>query len=89
MTPTAAAQEIGQTTPLRRCRDHGRVAGNTYTGVTDAYGVFRTGWAMNIRSGTYYADAVDLALQDYIWDHSLDLEDDSDGDGKVDGVLYR
>ena len=63
--------------------------GVTYSGVTDADGLFRTGWSMNVKSGTYYADAVDLALQDYIWDHSLDLEDDSDSDGKVDGVLYR
>ena len=63
--------------------------GITYTGVTDAYGVFRTGWAMNVKSGTYYADVVDLAMANYYWDQLMDLEDDSDSDGMVDDVLYR
>ena len=70
-------------------RSRSSFAGITYTGTTDAYGVFRTGWAMNVKSGTYYADVVDLAMANYYWNQLMDLEDDSDGDGKPDDILYR
>jgi subtilisin-like proprotein convertase family protein len=62
-------------------------AGMTFTGTTDSSGVFRTPWIQNTPAGIHYANAVDLALADYVWDPLLDLEDDSDGDGKPDGVL--
>ena len=63
--------------------------GQTYTGTTDSAGVFRTGWIKNLGSGDHYANAVDLALVDYSWDplSGLNLEDDSDGDGKPDNIL--
>ena len=51
--------------------------------------VFRTGWAMNLNSGTHIAEVVDLAPASYYGDRLMDLEDDSDGDGKPDDVLYR
>ncbi len=38
---------------------------------------------MNVKSGTYYADVVDLAMANYYWDQLMDLEDDSDSDGMV------
>ena len=62
-------------------------AGTTYTGTTDSNGVFRTPWVRNTPAGDHYANAVDVALAGYIWDPLLDLEDDSDGDGKPDGVV--
>ena len=62
-------------------------AGTTYSGTTDSSGVFRTPWIKNTPTGDHYANAVDLALAGYIWDSLLDLEDDSDGDGKPDDVL--
>ena len=63
-------------------------AGQTYTGTTDANGVFRTSWIRNLSSASHYANAVDLALTDFIWNPlDLDLEDDLDGDGKPDDVL--
>jgi hypothetical protein len=63
--------------------------GVTYTGQTDMSGNYYTGWSMNVRTGTYYADALDLALQDYIWDNGLDQEDDTDGDGYIDDFFVR
>jgi hypothetical protein len=62
-------------------------AGRTFTGVTDADGVFRTDLIRNVGSGDRFAEVVDLALTDYFWDPlTLDLEGDSDGDGLPDNV---
>jgi len=63
-------------------------AGQSYTGVTDSNGIFRTDWVKNLGSGDYYANVVDLALADFVWNRlALDLEDDSDGDGFPDDLL--
>jgi len=63
-------------------------AGQTYTGATDANGVFRTDWRIDLGNGNYYANAVDLALTGFSWDPlALDLENDSDGDGLPDALL--
>lgn len=63
-------------------------AGRVYAGTTDSNGVFRTNWLRNLGSGNHFANAVDLALTDYVWNPlDLDLEDDSDGDGKPDERL--
>ena len=63
-------------------------AGKTFTGVTDSNGVFRTNWQRKLASGDYYANAVDLALTDFVWNPlALDVEDDSDGDGRPDDLL--
>jgi hypothetical protein len=62
-------------------------AGQTYTGYTDAGGVFRTDWTKNAASGDY-AEVVDLVLTDHYWDPlAMDLENDSDGDGKPDDQI--
>ena len=48
----------------------------------------RTSWERNLASGAYYVDAYDLALEGFVWNpFSLDLEDDSDNDGKPDDLL--
>ncbi|MCA9262727.1 MAG: proprotein convertase P-domain-containing protein [Planctomycetales bacterium] len=62
-------------------------AGMSFSGTTDASGVFRTSWIKNTPSGDHFAEIQDLALAEYLWDQFLDLEDDSDGDGKPDAVL--
>ena len=62
-------------------------AGITYSGVTDASGIFRTAWIRNLGGGDHYANALDLILADYFWDMAIDAEDDSDGDGKPDDLL--
>jgi hypothetical protein len=62
-------------------------AGNTYTGTTDANGIFRTSWIRNLEGGDHYANAVDLALTGYTWDMLLDLEDDSDSIAGPDALL--
>ncbi len=63
-------------------------AGRTYTGTTDANGIFRSRWVRGLGGGDHYANVVDLALAGYNWQPlGLDLEDDSDGDGKPDDVL--
>lgn len=62
-------------------------AGRTFTGVTDSNGLFRTSWESGISPGTYYANVVDLLLAGHLWGSSLDLEDDSDNDGKADAAL--
>jgi len=65
-------------------------AGQTYTGTTDADGVFRTSWIKDLSSGSHYAEAVDLVLANCFWNPlTLDLEDDLDGDGLPDDVLVR
>lgn len=64
-------------------------AGITYTGTTGADGVFRTAWFNDLAKGTHYANVVDLAMASYYWDMLMDLEDDSNGDGKPDDVLVR
>jgi VCBS repeat-containing protein len=62
-------------------------AGQTYSGTTDANGLFRTSWIGNPGSGTY-AEVVDMALVDFVWNPlALDLEDDTDGDGRPDAQL--
>ena len=63
-------------------------AGQTFTGTTDANGIFRTSWLRNLGSGNHYANAVDLVLAGYFWAPlDLDDEDDSDGDGRPDDLL--
>jgi hypothetical protein len=64
-------------------------AGQTYTGVTDSSGVFRTNWLPNLSRGNHYAEAVDLALAGFVWDplSLLNREDDSDNDGLPDQLL--
>ncbi|MCA9262189.1 MAG: proprotein convertase P-domain-containing protein [Planctomycetales bacterium] len=63
-------------------------AGQTYSGVTDSFGIFRTNWIKNLSNGDHYANAVDLVLAGYVWNVlDMDAEDDSDGDGKPDEVL--
>ena len=62
-------------------------AGRTYSGTTDANGIFRSGWIKNLSSGDHYANVVDLALTGFDWNSDLDLEDDSDGILGPDAVL--
>ena len=66
-------------------------AGITYTGVTGSDGVFRTSWINNLSSGDYYANVLDLVMAGYYWDplSTLNMEDDSDGDGLPDDLLIR
>jgi hypothetical protein len=64
-------------------------AGITYTGTTGADGVFRTAWFNDLAKGTHYANVVDLAMASYYWDMLMDLENDSDGDERPDGILVR
>jgi hypothetical protein len=65
-------------------------AGQSYTGFTDSDGVFRCGWIKDLGSGSHYAEVVDLVLTGFVWDPlTLDLEDDSDGDGLPDDILLR
>jgi probable HAF family extracellular repeat protein len=62
--------------------------GVSYTGTTDADGVFRTSWIKDLSSGDHYAEVVDLALADHFWDPlDMDLEGDADGNGLPDEVL--
>lgn len=62
--------------------------GVTYMLTTDNLGLARTSWTRNLPTGDYYADAYDLALEGFEWTpFALDLEDDSDGDGKADDLL--
>ncbi|MCA9195434.1 MAG: hypothetical protein KDB03_26870 [Planctomycetales bacterium] len=62
-------------------------AGQTFTGITDANGIFRTNWLRNVSAGSY-AEVVDMVWDGYFWDPlSLDLEDDSDGNGRPDAIL--
>ena len=64
-------------------------AGTSYSLETDGNGIARTSWERKLASGTYYADAYDLALRGHIWDpFAFDLEDDSDRDGKADARLF-
>lgn len=52
-------------------------AGRAYSGTTDSNGIFRTGWLGNLSKTDHYANAVDLALQGFIWNPlTLDLEED-------------
>ena len=61
--------------------------GQSYSGVTDANGIFRTSWIRNPGSGSA-ADVVDLALNDFSWNPlALDLEDDSNGNNLPDAIL--
>jgi hypothetical protein len=62
-------------------------AGETYVEVTDADGLVRTPWGKNLRSGSYYANVTDLALDGFTWDPLLDLEDDSDDEIGPDDLL--
>lgn len=64
-------------------------AEQTYTGTTDADGIFRTDLVKDLGSGNHYAEVVDLVLTDHYWDPllGLDLEDDTDGDALPDAVL--
>ncbi|MEZ6117621.1 MAG: Calx-beta domain-containing protein [Pirellulaceae bacterium] len=63
-------------------------AGQTYSGITDSNGIFRTDWNTNLGPGNYFANAVDLALTGFVWNPlDIDLEDDTDADGKPDDLL--
>lgn len=63
--------------------------GETYTGRTDANGIFRTGWAVKVTRGTHYADVVNLVMGSYTWDRDLDMEDDSDDDTYIDDFFTK
>ena len=63
-------------------------AGQTYSGLTDSSGVFRTAWSNRLGAGDYYANVVDLALTGFDWNKLfMDEEDDSDDDGLPDALL--
>lgn len=64
-------------------------AGNTYSGVTDSNGVFRTSWIRNLSSDSYYANVDSLLASGFVWDPmgELNREDDTDGDGQPDSLL--
>jgi hypothetical protein len=63
-------------------------AEQTFTGLTDADGVFTTGWVRKLESGTdYYANVLSLMADDYDWLPSLDGEDDSDDIPGPDALL--
>lgn len=64
-------------------------AGNTYSGVTDSNGVFRTSWLRNLGAGDYFANVDSLMASGFAWDplSDLDREDDSDSDGRPDSLL--
>jgi hypothetical protein len=57
--------------------------GQTFTGTTDASGVFRTDWVKDLSADDAYANVVGLVLDGYDWDplSLLNMEDDSDEDG--------
>lgn len=62
-------------------------AGQRYSGTTDSNGIFRTDWLRNVSRGSY-AEVVDFVLEGFYWDPLLlDLEDDTDGDGRPDAIL--
>jgi subtilisin-like proprotein convertase family protein len=65
--------------------------GNTYSGVTDSSGLFRTSWLRNVPSGNYFANIDALFASGFTWDplDVLNQEDDSDGDGYPDHLLVR
>ena len=63
--------------------------GAGFSGQTDSNGTYRTGWMRNLPNGTYFANVQDLALAGCVWNPlTLDLEDDSDNDGRPDDGLY-
>ena len=63
--------------------------GGTYSGTTDASGVFTVDWIKNLPDGTYYADVTTLddPSQTLAWNPALDQEDDSNGNGDPDAEL--
>lgn len=64
-------------------------AGNTYTGMTDSNGIFRTTWIRNLGSGNHYAEAVDLAFAGHDWEQDLGWPEDYDSDGLPDALLIN
>ena len=63
-------------------------ANKTFTGLTDSEGIFRSEPIKGVKSGEYFANVIDLALTDFVWDPlALDLEDDTDEDGLPDNLL--
>jgi hypothetical protein len=61
--------------------------GQYYSGGTDSDGRFVTPY-INVGPGTYYADVLRVIHRNWVWyPLDMDLEDDSDGDGKPDGKL--
>ena len=63
-------------------------AGQSFTRTTNSSGEVRTDWIRDLAAGSYYANVAAAALAEYDWDPLvIDVEDDSDGDGKPDQLL--
>ena len=62
--------------------------GQTFTGVTEPDGTFRTAWQKDLGQGTYQANVTYLDLDGYYWQSLWDMgEDDEDGDTVPDNIL--
>ena len=83
----APASEVLVTVELRD--DSGSLV-DTYTGMTDSNGVFRSNWIRGLDAGTYRAEVVDMVHATFDWNHFLDptlLDNDYDDDGLPDDQL--
>jgi hypothetical protein len=59
----------------------------TFRRTTFASCVIRNAWSINVPRANHSANVIDLALAGFSWDSLLDLEDDSDADGRPDELL--